>query len=333
MNGGNHSVVSEFVLLGLTSSWELQILLFVFFTTFYVASMLGNLLIVLTIISDHHLHSPMYFLLANLSFIDTGVSSIATPKMIYDLFRKHKAISLKGCITQMFFIHTVGGTEMVLLIVMAYDRYVAICKPLHYLTIMSLRMCTSLLAVAWTIGLVHSVVQLAFVVNLPFCGSNKMDSFYCDFPRFIKLACTDTYRLEFLVAANSGFISMGTFFILIVSYISILVTVRKHSSGGSSKALFTLSAHITVVVFFFGPCIIVYVWPFPTLAIDKFLAIFDVLITPFMNPVIYTFRNKEMKVAMRRFFVKALTSYRKSYFMQSKKFGFILAILGKQYFN
>lgn len=300
MDGGNHSVVSEFLLQGLTSSWEIQILLFLFFTVFYIASMLGNLLIVLTILSDHHLHSPMYFLLANLSFIDTGVSSIATPKMISDLFRRHKVISLRGCITQMFFIHTVEGAEMVLLIVMAYDRYVAICKPLHYLTIMSLRVCTSLLAVAWTIGLIHSVAQLAFVVNLPFCGPNEMDSFYCDFPRFIKLACTDTYRLEFLVTANSGFISMGTFLILIMSYIFILVTVRKHSSGGSSKALSTLSAHITVVVFFFGPCIIVYVWPFPTLPIDKFLAIFDVLITPFMNPIIYTFRNKEMKMAMRR---------------------------------
>lgn len=195
MDGGNHSMVSDFMLLGLTSSWEIQILLLLFFTTFYIASMLGNLLIVLTIVSDHHLHSPMYFLLANLSIIDTGVSSIATPKMIYDLFRKHKVISLKGYITQMFFIHTVGGTEMVPLIVMAYDRYTAICKPLHYLTIMSLEMCISLLAVAWTIGLIHSVAQLAFVVNLPFCGPNKMDSFYCDFPRFIKLAYMDTYRL------------------------------------------------------------------------------------------------------------------------------------------
>ncbi|XP_008839393.1 olfactory receptor 4F3/4F16/4F29-like [Nannospalax galili] len=315
MDGGNHSVVSEFLFLGLTSSWEIQILLFLFFTVFYVASMLGNLLIVLTIISDHHLHSPMYFLLANLSFIDTGVSSIATPKMIYDLFRKHKVTSLSGCITQMFFIHTVGGAEMVLLIVMAYDRYIAICKPLHYLTIMSSRTCVSFLTLAWTIGLIHSAAQLAFVVNLPFCGANKMDSFYCDFPRFIRLACTDTYRLEFLVTANSGFISMGTFFILMVSYIFILVTVRKHSSRASSRALSTLSAHITVVVFFFGPCIIVYVWPFPTLPIDKFLAIFDVLITPFLNPAIYTFRNKEMKVAMRRIFVKSLISFRKSSFM------------------
>ena len=158
-------MVSEFLLLGLTNSWGIQILLFLFFTVFYVAIMLGNLLIVLTIISDHHLHSPMYFLLANLSFIDTGVSIIATPKMIYDLFRKRKVISKNGCITQMFFIHTVGGTEMVLLIVMAYDRYIAICKPLHYLTIMSLRMCIFLLALTWTIGLIHSVAKLAFVVN------------------------------------------------------------------------------------------------------------------------------------------------------------------------
>ncbi|XP_004609811.1 olfactory receptor 4F15-like [Sorex araneus] len=316
MDGGNRSVVSEFLLLGLTSSREFQILLFLFFTLFYIASMLGNLFTVLTIVVDHHLHSPMYFLLANLSFIDTGVSSIATPKMIYDLFRKHKVISLKGCITQMFFIHTVGGTEMVLLIVMAYDRYIAICKPLHYLTIMSLRMCIFLSVAAWTIGLIHSVAQLAFVVNLPFCGPNKMDSFYCDFPRFIKLACMDTYKLEFLVTANSGFISMGTFFILIISYIFILITVRKHSSGGSSKALSTLSAHITVVVFFFGPCIVIYVWPFPTLPIDKFLAIFDALITPFMNPIIYTFRNKEMKVAMRRLLSKVL-SFRKDSFMHN----------------
>nr|XP_055133014.1 olfactory receptor 4F3/4F16/4F29-like [Symphalangus syndactylus] len=309
----NHSVLSELFLLGLTSSWEIQIFLFLFFTVFYVASMLGNILIMLTIISDHHLHSPMYFLLANLSCIDTGVSSIATPKMIYDLFRKRKVISLKGCIAQMFFIHTVGGTEMVLLIVMACDRYIAICKPLHYLNIMSLRMCISFVAIAWTIGLIHSVAQLAFVVNLPFCGPNKIDSFYCDFLRFIKPACTDTYRLEFPVTANSGLISTGTFFILIVSYIFILVTVHKHSSGGSSKALSTLIAHITVVVFFFGPCIICYVWPFPTLPIDKFLAIFSVVITPFMNPVIYTFRNKDMKVAMERLFLRALSIRQNSF--------------------
>uniref|UniRef100_A0A5F8H191 Olfactory receptor n=1 Tax=Monodelphis domestica TaxID=13616 RepID=A0A5F8H191_MONDO len=300
MSRVNHTLVSEFVFLGLSNSWYIQLFLFVLSSIFYVASMLGNSLIVLTVTSDPHLHSPMYFLLANLSFIDLGVSSVTSPKMIYDLFRKRKVISFAGCITQMFFIHLIGGVEMVLLIAMAFDRYVAICKPLHYLTIMSPRMCTVFLVTAWVIGFIHSVVQLVFVVNLPFCGPNELDSFYCDLPRFIKLACTDTYKLEFMVTANSGFISLGSFFILVISYIFILVTVQKHSSSGSSKALSTLSAHITVVVLFFGPLIFVYTWPHPTSHLDKFLAIFDAVLTPFMNPVIYTLRNKEMKMAMRR---------------------------------
>ncbi|XP_008826067.1 olfactory receptor 4F3/4F16/4F29-like [Nannospalax galili] len=296
----NHSVVSEFVLLGLTNSWHIQLLLFVFSSMFYVASMTGNTLIVFTVASDSNLHSPMYFLLTNLSFIDLGVSSLSSPKMIYDLFRKHKVISFKGCITQIFFIHVTGGVEMVLLIAMAFDRYVAICKPLHYLTIMSPRMCLSFLVAAWVIGLTHSLVQIAFVVNLPFCGPNVLDSFYCDLPRFIKLACIDTYQLEFMVTVNSGFISVGSFFLLIISYIVIIVSVQKHSSGGSSKALSTLSAHISVVVLFFGPLIFFYTWPSPSTHLDKFLAIFDAVVTPFLNPVIYTLRNQEMKTAMKR---------------------------------
>ncbi|XP_047593745.1 olfactory receptor 4F3/4F16/4F29-like isoform X1 [Lutra lutra] len=300
MDGMNHSVVSEFVFLGLANSWEIQLILFVFSSMFYVASMLGNSLIIFTVASDPHLHSPMYFLLANLSFIDLGVSSVISPKMIYDLFRKRKVISFGGCITQIFFLHVIGGVEMVLLIAMAFDRYVAICKPLHYLTIMNLKMCILLLVAAWVIGLIHSAIQLLFVIKLPFCGPNLLDSFYCDFPRFLKLACTDTYSLEFMVIANSGFISLGSFFILIVSYSFILITVWKHSSRGSSKALSTLSTHVMVVILFFGPCIFVYIWPHPTSHLDKFLAVFDAVLTPFLNSVIYTFRNKEMKVAMKK---------------------------------
>nr|XP_003423142.1 olfactory receptor 4F3/4F16/4F29-like [Loxodonta africana] len=310
MDGANYSVVSEFVFLGLSNFWEIQLALFVFSSMFYVASLVGNSLIILTATSDPHLHSPMYFLLANLSFIDLGVSSVSSPKMIYDLFRKHRVISFSGCIAQIFFIHVIGGVEMVLLIAMAFDRYVAICKPLHYLTIMSPQICISFLVSAWTIGLIHSVVQLAFVVNLPFCGPNVLDSFYCDLPRFIKLACTDTYRLEFMVTANSGFISVGAFFILIISYIFIILTVQKHSSAGLSKALSTLSAHISVVVLFFGPLIFFYTWPSTSTHLDKFLAIFDAVLTPFLNPIIYTFRNQEMKVAMWRV-CRQLVSYRK----------------------
>ncbi|XP_014998633.2 olfactory receptor 4F3/4F16/4F29-like [Macaca mulatta] len=267
---------------------------------FYMASMMGNSLILLTVTSDPPLHSPMYFLLANLSFIDLGVSSVTSPKMIYDLFSKRKVISFGGCIAQIFFIHIIGGVEMVLLIAMAFDRYVAICKPLHYLTVMSPRMCMFFLVAAWMTGLIHSVVQLVFVVNLPFCGPNILDSFYCDLPRFIKLACTDTYQLEFMVTANSGFISLGSFFILIISYVVIILTVQKHSSAGLSKALSTLSAHISVVVLFFGPLIFFYTWPSPSTHLDKFLAIFDAVLTPVLNPIIYTFRNREMKMAMRK---------------------------------
>uniref|UniRef100_A0A8D1CH45 Olfactory receptor n=1 Tax=Sus scrofa TaxID=9823 RepID=A0A8D1CH45_PIG len=310
MDGINHTVVSDFVFLGLTNSLEIQLLLCVFTSTLYMPSMMGNSLIMLTVTSDPHFHSPMYFLLANLFFLDLGAASVTSPKMVYDLFRKRKVISFSGCIVQIFFIHVIGGVEGVVLLAMAFDRYVAICKPLHYLTIMSPRMCISFLVAAWMTGLIHSTVQLAFVVNLPFCGPNVLGSFYCDLPWLLKLACTDTYQLESMVMANSGFISVGFFFVVIISYIVIILTVQKHSSAGSSKALSTLSAHITVVVLAFGPFIFVYTWSSPSIPLDKFLAIFDSVLTPFLNPVIYTFRNQEMKVAMKRV-CKQLVSYRK----------------------
>ncbi|XP_075387043.1 olfactory receptor 4F3/4F16/4F29-like [Tenrec ecaudatus] len=302
MDGGNHSVVSEFVFLGLTNSWEIQLLLLIFSSVLLVASMAGNMLIVFSVTTDPHLHSPMYFLLAGLSFIDLGACYTISPKMIYDLFRTRKVISFGGCITQIFVIHLIGGVEMVLLIAMAFDRYVAICKPLHYLTIMRPRLCILILASAWAIGVIHSLFQLAFIIDLPFCGPNVLDSFYCDLPKLLRLACRDTYKLQFMVTINSGFLCVVSFLILILSYIYILLTVWKHSSGGSSKALSTLSAHVTVVFFFFGPTMFVYTWPHPNSQIDKFLALSDAVLIPFLNPVIYTLRNKDMKTAMKRVF-------------------------------
>ncbi|XP_021483578.1 olfactory receptor 4F15-like [Meriones unguiculatus] len=300
MNEGNYSEISEFIFLGLSVYRPTQYYLFAFSTISYATIFIGNFSVVFTMILDPHLHSPMYFLLANLSFIDFCFSTLTVPKLISGLYSGHNIISFQGCIFQMFVLHLLGGCEMVLLVAMAWDRYVAICKPLYYLTIMSPRMCLLLLIGAWIIGLIHSVAQLVFVVHLPFCGSNEIDSFYCDLPRFIKLACIDNYRMEFLVTADSGLISLSTFFLLIVSYIFILFTVWKQSLGSLSKALSTLSAHITVVVLFFGPCIFVYMWPFPTVPVDKFLAILDFMITPILNPAIYTLRNKDMKVAMKR---------------------------------
>uniref|UniRef100_A0A8C6FPR8 Olfactory receptor n=1 Tax=Moschus moschiferus TaxID=68415 RepID=A0A8C6FPR8_MOSMO len=274
----NQSVVSEFIFLGLCDSWDLQAFLLVI----YVVTVLGNLIIVVTVISDPHLHSsPMYFLLGNLSFLDIWLASFATPKMIRDFLSDQKLISFRGCMAQIFFLHFVGGAEMVLLVTMAYDRYVAICKPLHYLTVMSRRTCVGLVLVSWVIGFVHSISQVAFTVNLPYCGPNEVDSFFCDLPLVIKLACLDTY----------------CFLLLLISYTVILIT---GAAGGVSKALSTCSAHIMAVTLFFGPCIFIYVWPFSRFSVDKLLSVFYTIFTPLLNPLIYTLRNKEMKISMKK---------------------------------
>lgn len=299
MAWNNQSVIREFILQGLSSAWELQIY-FLFFSIVYAATVLGNLLILLTIVSEPRLHSPMYFLLGNLSFIDMSLASFATPKMITDFLSEHKAISFEGCITQIFFLHLLGGAEIVLLISMSFDRYVAICKPLRYLTIMSRRMCVGLVTLSWIVGIFHAMSQLAFTVNLPFCGPNEVDSFFCDLPLVIKLACVDTYILGVFMISTSGMIALVCFILLVISYTVILVTVRQRSSGGSSKALSSCSAHFSVVTLFFGPCIFIYVWPFTNFPIDKVLSVFYTIFTPLLNPVIYTLRNKDVKDSMRK---------------------------------
>uniref|UniRef100_A0A287D710 Olfactory receptor n=1 Tax=Ictidomys tridecemlineatus TaxID=43179 RepID=A0A287D710_ICTTR len=296
----NKSVVTEFILLGLSSSQELQLVLFIVFSVFYGAAVLGNILIILTVITDSRLHSPMYFLLSNLSFIDVCQATFATPKMIADFLSERKTITFQGCMSQIFFLHVFGGSEMVLLVAMAYDRYIAICRPLHYLAIMSRRVCTVLVVVSWAIGILHSASHLAFTVDLPFCGPNKVDSFFCDLPLVTKLACRDTYVISLLIVADSGFLSLSSFLLLVVSYTVILITVRSRSSASMAKARSTLTAHITVVILFFGPCIFIYVWPFSSYSVDKVLAVFYTIFTPILNPVIYTLRNKEVKAAMSK---------------------------------
>ncbi|XP_069453555.1 olfactory receptor 4L1-like [Ovis canadensis] len=297
----NSSMISEFVLLGLTNTWKLELFFFFIFLLAYAAIMAGNLLIVVTIALDSHLHStPMYFLLGNLSFLDMSVSTITTPKMVADFVRENKTISLWGCMAQMFFLHFLGGSEMTLLIVMAVDRYFAICKPLHYTTIMNHRVLRGSVLLSWAVGFVHTMSQMVFTITLPFCGPNIVDNIFCDLPLVIKLACTETYVLELLVIADSGLLSFISFILLLISYTVILVTIRHQSSGGLSKALSTLSAHITVVTLFFGPCIFIYAWPFSNFSVDKFLSVFYSVITPLLNPIIYTLRNQEMKAAMNR---------------------------------
>lgn len=300
MDHKNGSVVTEFILMGFSGQWELQIFFFVTFSLIYGATVVGNILIMVTVTLSSTLHSPMYFLLGNLSFLDMCLSTVTTPKMITDLLAELKTISLWGCMTQMFFMHLFGGAEMTLLIIMAFDRYVAICKPLHYRTIMSHKLLNRFVILSWIIGFIHTMSQMVLTVNLPFCGHSVVDNIFCDLPLVIKLACVETYTLELFVIADSGLLSFICFILLLVSYTVILVTVQQRSSGGLSKALSTLSAHIIVVTLFFGPCIFIYGWPFSGFASNKTLAVFYTVITPLLNPIIYTLRNQKMQGAMKK---------------------------------
>ncbi|XP_012892874.1 PREDICTED: olfactory receptor 4K3-like [Dipodomys ordii] len=300
MAEANQSVVSEFIFQGLCDSEELQIFLFVPFATLYLLTVVGNLFVVLLIIADHHLHSPMYFLLANLSFVDFCLSSVTTPKLTTDLLQENKTISFGGCMSQILGVHFFGGAEMVLLVTMAYDRYVAICKPLRYSSIMDRQRCIWLVLTGWIIGFVHATSQLIMIWGLPFCGPRMVDSFFCDIPLVLKLACMDTATLGILINADSGVLATTCFILVMISYTHILLTVLLRSQDAASKALSTCTSHITVVVLFFGPCIFIYLWPVSITWVDKFLAVSYTAITPLLNPAIYTLRNKEIKNAMKK---------------------------------
>ncbi|XP_066484702.1 olfactory receptor 4Q3-like, partial [Tiliqua scincoides] len=297
----NVSTVTEFVFLGLSHSRHIQLLLFVLVLVCFLTILLGNLLIVVTVHAEPRLlQSPMYFFLANLSIIDTSIGSVTIPKMLADLMSCGRTISFGGCLAQVFFLHFFGGTEMLLLTLMAYDRYVAICHPLTYTITMNRPHCIKLLTFCWAGGLIHTGTQLVLVLRLPFCGPNKLDNFYCDVPQVVRLACADTYIPEILMAANSGLLSLVCFLVLLVSYGVILSTLRGHFKEGGGKALSTCSSHLTVVSLFFLPCLFVYLIPFSNSSVDKMASVFFTLITPGLNPMIYTLRNREIKEALRR---------------------------------
>ncbi|XP_008841886.1 olfactory receptor 142-like [Nannospalax galili] len=296
----NTNNVTELIFTGLFQDPEVQRVCFVLFLPVYLATVVGNGLIVVTVSISPSLRSPMFLFLSYLSLVEICYSSTIVPKFITDLLAKIKTMSLKGCLAQIFFSHFFAVVEIILLVVMAYDRYVAICKPLHYMNIMSRPVCHMMVSSSWLGGFIHSVIQILITIPLPFCGPNVIDHYFCDFQPLFKLACTDTFMEGTVVMANSGLISIFSLLILVSSYIIILFNLRKHSGEGRRKALSTCISHITVVILFFGPATFIYMRPSSTFTVDKLVAVFYTVITPMLNPIIYTLRNAEVKNAMRK---------------------------------
>ncbi|XP_047373729.1 olfactory receptor 4P4-like [Sciurus carolinensis] len=297
---GKSNNITIFILLGLSHNKNIEILCFVLFLDCYIAIWMGNVLIMVSITCTQLNNQPMYFFLQYLSLSDLCCTSTVTPKLMTDLLVEEKTISYNNCMAQLFTTHLFGGMEIFILMGMAYDRYVAIYKPLHYAAIMSRQRCNTIVLACCTGGFVHSASQFLLTIFLPFCGPNEIDHYFCDVYPLLKLACSNTHIIGLLVIANSGLIALLTFGALMFSYFFILYTIRGYSMQSRSKALSTCSSHITVVVLFFAPALFIYIRPATTFPEDKVFALFYTIIAPMFNPLIYTLRNTEMKDALRK---------------------------------
>ncbi|XP_005408244.1 PREDICTED: olfactory receptor 4P4-like [Chinchilla lanigera] len=291
---------TEFILLGLFSNKDVKATCSVLFSLCYLAILSGNLVILLTIKGSHLHQQPMYFFLSYLSLMDMCFTSTVAPKLIIDLLARWNTISYSGCMAQMFYAHFFGATEIFILVIMGYDRYVAICRPLHYTVIMSKHVCYVLVMASIIGAFLHSLMHVLIIIKLPFCGPNQIDHYFCDVFPLLKLACTDTRLLFITIITTTGVLSILTFVALVISYIIILSTLRTRSSEGRRKALSTCGSHITVVFLFFLPLIFTYAPTVESTSDDKVLALFYTMIAPLFNPLIYTLRNADMKKAMRK---------------------------------
>lgn len=305
MGTENRTYLTEFILLGLSSDWQIQILLFVVFLIIYLLTLFGNLIIIVLIHIDSRLHTPMYFFLKNLSFTDLCFSTTIIPQMLFHLLVKRKTISFAGCSIQMIFFLVAGCTESSLLAVMSYDRYVAVCKPLHYSTLMTQKVCVQLTIGSWATGIFVSLVDTTFTLCLSYHGQNIINHYFCEPPALLKLASEETYRAEMAIFAMGVVILLGPVSLILFSYWNIISTVIQIQSGeGRLKVFSTCGSHLIVVVFFYGSTIFTYMRPNSKKINegDKVISVFYSVITSMMNPFIYSLRNKDVKKAFRKVF-------------------------------
>ncbi|XP_014936548.1 olfactory receptor 5K3-like [Acinonyx jubatus] len=309
MNEDNHSLTTEFILIGFTDHPELKSLLFVVFLTIYLITMVGNLGLVALIFTECRLHTPMYIFLGNLALMDSCCSCAITPKMLENFFSKDRMISLYECMAQFYFLCLAETTDCFLLAAMAYDRYVAICSPLQYHTMMSKKLCIQMTTGAYIAGNLHSVIHIGFLFRLTFCGSHQINHFFCDVLPLYRLSCVDPSINELMIFIFSGSIQVFSIIIVLISYLCILFTIfRMKSKEGRGKALSTCASHFLSVSIFYGSLLFVYIRPNSVKEEDKDIpvAIFYTLVIPLLNPFIYSLRNKEVLNVMKKIMKKVL---------------------------
>ncbi|KAM9100819.1 olfactory receptor 1361-like [Sarcophilus harrisii] len=302
MKRENHSTVSEFILLGLSDQPEQERLMFFIFLLMYLVTGLGNLLIILAIRTDSRLHTPMYFFLTNLSLVDICFTSTTIPKMLVNYISGNKSILYINCLAQVFFFIWFVGLDSILLASMAYDRYMAICAPLHYTIVMTPRVCVFLVILCWFWACANALTHTLLLTQLSFCGHTEIPHFFCDLNVIIKLACSDTFINDLVIYILGGLIALVPFIGILISYIHIFVAVlRIPSAHGKWKVFSTCGSHLTVVCLFYGTIILVYFNPTSTHTAqqDTASAVMYTVITPMLNPFIYSLRNKDMKGALR----------------------------------
>lgn len=310
---GNATSVTEFILIGFPNPWQIEIILFLLFFLILVATMIGNTLIIILISSDYRLQSPMYFFLCNLSIIEILITLTVVPKMLQNFLLEWKNISFSGCFIQSYFYFLFGTSEYVLLAMMSYDRYVAICYPLHYTTKMNGKICISLVLASWMSGFFSILIPTVMKLSLPYCGPNVINHFFCDSAPLLHLACADIHLLEFIDFLVSLPIILGSLLLTLISYIYILSTVLQiPSATGRQKAFSTCASHFTVVSIGYGTSIFIYVRPSQTssMNLNKIASLITTAITPLLNPIIFTFRNQKIQEVFRDF-IKKLTDMTK----------------------